>query len=383
MKRSRADHLDNNDYETKHRKLDHPEVKQESKKQFKTSVPHLTDLPTDILLQIFSRLSQRELMNSATVCKRWYMVSNHRSLWRQLTFTGYTPTTETVYLMLRKSPGLHYLKIVERDDATAIVKEICRSNKELRTLIIKRCRGEPETTFINARVICNLPKSCRELTSLTIKTTEINSIKFYNILGQMLPKLKKVNFSIPSGALGIFSRTCNKLEEVSTCDTFLWFGKIRGARYTDIEKFCTKMAETLTVLKLSAYFLGDDAMDPITACRHLRTLHIYEARNITNVGIMKVCELQNLRSFLISQACQVTTRTWIDLMSKPSLSRLENLELCVCDTLNDEALSIMKTNMQHLQKLQLAGCSNIRERDVKRIARGFRRLKRIIFIPVP
>jgi hypothetical protein len=146
-------------------------------------------------------------------------------------------------------------------------------------------------------------------------------------------------------------------------------------------ELCTKRHETLTVLKLSAHCLEDAAMDSIIKCRHLHTLHIHEATNISDVGLMKISQLHNLTSLLISYAYMITTTTWIELMSKPSLSRLRHLELSVCDTLNKEVLNVMKINCQHLEKLRLFHCRNIKKRSATTIARGFRKLEKILFAP--
>jgi len=222
MKSKRPNPSDENYYHAKSRRANDPANTPDTRTQLSLqlqtdaeastqSYVRLTDLPTEILLHVFSCISKRDLINMATVCRRCYVVSNDRSLWRELTFTGSTPTTETVRLLLRKSPDLRYLKMVDRTDATAIIEQVCRSNEKLRTLIIERCTGEPRKLSINDGVICNLPKRCRDLKNLTIKRTYINRIKFYNILSQTLPNLKKVDFSVRSGALAIFERTCKKL----------------------------------------------------------------------------------------------------------------------------------------------------------------------------
>jgi hypothetical protein len=283
--------------------------------------------------------------------------------------------------MLRKASGLHFLQIVRRTDTTAIVEEVCRSNENLRTLIIKGWKGEKRRVSIKARVICNLPRHCRELENLTIKRIDINSFKFYRILGETLPNLRKVDFSVPSGALAVFARSCDKLEEVSTSVKLFSFGKFGDANHADIQKFCVKMHETLTVLKLSVYCVGDDGVDSIVKCRHLRTLHMYEASSVSHVGLMKISRLQKLTSLAIHAPELITTNMWIELMGQPSLGRLTYLELCACDSLSKQVLAVMKINCLHLEKMRLFYCRNITKRSVTNIARGFRRLKKVLFTP--
>jgi len=180
-----------NDYETiLVRRTQFLQFQADAEASTQYSAPRLTDLPTDMLLHIFSWLPKRDVMSVASVCK-CYEVSNDSSLWRALTFTGSTSSTQKVQLLLRKSPGLRYLEVAGRTDATAVIKQVCRSNGKLRTLVVKRCFGEPQEMSVKDAVICNLPKRCKELESLTIEDTYIKSTEFCNSLGQTLPNFKK------------------------------------------------------------------------------------------------------------------------------------------------------------------------------------------------
>jgi len=126
------------------------------------------------------------------------------------------------------------------------------------------------------------------------------------------------------------------------------------------------------------YDHGDDAMDAIVKCRHLRTLHINYACNISDVGLMKISNLQNLTSLEIINAVEVTEDAWFELMTKPSLSRLKNLAIFDCDSVTEELLNVMKINCQHLETLAIDDC-NVMEWDMANIKRGFARLKKITF----
>jgi hypothetical protein len=185
---------------------------------------------------------------------------------------------------------------------------------------------------------------------------------------------------MPSGVFSVLGRNCDKLEKVSAYDGWYGADKFPVAKHADIDAFCTKMCDTLTVLKLDARCLGDDAMDSIAKCRLLHTLHIHNAWNISDVGLMKISELHNLTSLRIGHTELITTVAWIELMGKPLFSCLRRLELWGCHTLNEEVLSVMEINCQSLEELTLGYCK-ITDRDEARIAQGFRTLKKIIFTP--
>jgi hypothetical protein len=346
-----------------------------------SSAPRLTDLPTEVLLHILSWLPKRDLLILAFVCRRCYEVSNNSSLWRALTFIGPTPTTGTVRLLLRKSTGLRYLKVTGRTDATAIIKEVCRSNKKLRTLIVKRCFGGPEEICVEDRVICNLPNCCRELENITLEETYIDSIDFFDILGRTLPNLKKIHLSERSEALAVFVRNFDKLEEVSVYRSWYRVDKFDVAQHADIDAFSAKMCNTLTVLKLDALCCGDNAVNFIVRCRHLHTLHIHEAQNISDVGLIKLRQLENLTSLGLGDTKLITAVTWIELMLMPPFTRLKRLEFVGHHAITKLVLYMMQMNCQLLEELTLDYCMNIEKKEAVKIAQGFKSLKKIKFIP--
>jgi len=100
---------------------------------------------------------------------------------------------------------------------------------------------------------------------------------------------------VHSGALAVLTRNRNKLE-VSAYDGWYGADTIHVAKHADLDMFYIKMCDTLTILKLDAHCHGDDAMDFIVKCHLLHMLHIHNAWNISNVGLMKLSEPQNLMS---------------------------------------------------------------------------------------
>jgi hypothetical protein len=72
---------------------------------------HIMDLPPEVMLEIFSRLSVRELDQCVTlVCKKWSILARHPSLRKELSF-GKDISTSNVHKILRSSPLLHRLSL--------------------------------------------------------------------------------------------------------------------------------------------------------------------------------------------------------------------------------------------------------------------------------
>jgi hypothetical protein len=118
-----------------------------------------------------------------------------------------------------------------------------------------------------------------------------------------------------------------------------------------------KTYEILSVLKLSIYYVGNNEMDCIIVCCHLHTL------NISDVGVMKVSQIQNLMSHAVTNAHLITAPTWIELMGRLLLSHLRNLEIWLCIILNKCLLRIMKINFLYLEELEFCQSEHQEQRQ--------------------
>jgi hypothetical protein len=122
-----------------------------TERELVSSQANITDLPPELMLEIFSRLSVRDLCQCvAPVCKEWRILARHPSLRKELSF-GKDVSTSDVLRMLYVSPLLRKLSLTDRNDTDAILQQVCESNRNLETLEMTRCRRFSEYSSIEWR----------------------------------------------------------------------------------------------------------------------------------------------------------------------------------------------------------------------------------------
>jgi hypothetical protein len=195
--------------------------------------------------------------------------------------------------------------------------------------------------------------------------------EFCDILSRNLHNLKKIHLSARSEALAVFLSNCDKLEDVSL---------YRGCAYVYLDKpavvaSCAKMCDTLTVLKLDALWRGDNEIDFIVRCRHLHTLYIHGASNISDVGLTKLRQLENLTSLGLGHTEHITSVKWMELMDKPPFTRLRSLKIWLFNEVNRAILYIMQMRCKQLKELTLHCYTETERREKAKIAEGIESLK--------
>ncbi|XP_026275931.1 uncharacterized protein LOC113204821 [Frankliniella occidentalis] len=83
--------------------------------------PNMNSLSDDILLEIFSKLGVNSLINLAPVCKRWYELSKHKSLWLR---EDVVCDPYRVHQFLRHVRAAKYLRTVDVSDMHAAHGEV-------------------------------------------------------------------------------------------------------------------------------------------------------------------------------------------------------------------------------------------------------------------
>jgi hypothetical protein len=172
----------------------------------------ITDLPSELMLEIFSGLSVRDLCQCvAPVCKEWSILARHPSLWKELSF-GKGISKSNVLKILRESPLLRKLSLKGRRDTDAILRRVCRSNRHIETLKILGCRGSVRRREVNGIILTGILKGCPKLCHLLLKGTLVKSVEFYRTLARLGDHTKsfKILGATKAGML-CFLRTRAKL----------------------------------------------------------------------------------------------------------------------------------------------------------------------------
>uniref|UniRef100_W5K8M9 F-box and leucine rich repeat protein 12 n=1 Tax=Astyanax mexicanus TaxID=7994 RepID=W5K8M9_ASTMX len=126
--------------------------------------------PENILIEILSYLSIRELLRSARVCKRWRQLVKDQRLWRNM-------TSRVLWVLLRQylGRGLRYLR--------------------LRGLLLSARAG----AFLSEPWLQTLSSKCPRLCRLTLLHTDLRGLRSCSLLPHTLQVLELRSCEVPPG----------------------------------------------------------------------------------------------------------------------------------------------------------------------------------------
>ncbi|PNF27355.1 hypothetical protein B7P43_G02429 [Cryptotermes secundus] len=154
-------------------------------RKLRSTRTHIMDLPPELQLEIFSRLSVRDLCQRvAPVCKKWSILARHPSLRKELSF-GKDISKSSALKLLHESPRLRRLSLRGRSDTDAILRRVRRSNRHIETLKMVRCRGAVRRREVNGDILVRILKECKKLCCLNIQGTLVKSFEFYTVLASL------------------------------------------------------------------------------------------------------------------------------------------------------------------------------------------------------
>lgn len=145
------------------------------------SFDHMSTLPNEMLLHIFSYLDVKDLyFNVRGVCQRWSQLAMLPSSWKSITVDNDVPT-EVLLNWIRSSPvSCKHLKISNRVDIDIILEAVSKHARQLETLTIEN--GEIEQVAIRSVTLCNLITRCEKLEKIIFEKVKIRSCKFFKLL---------------------------------------------------------------------------------------------------------------------------------------------------------------------------------------------------------
>jgi hypothetical protein len=156
-----------------------------TERELLSSQANIMDLPPEVMLEIFSQLSVKELDQCvAPVCKRWSILATHPSLHKELSF-GKDISTSDARKLLRSAPLLRRLSLNGRHDTDTILRRVCKSNRHIETLEMEGCRGSPRRLEVSGRIVSRILDCCPKLCTLDLAGTEIKSYQFSELFAHL------------------------------------------------------------------------------------------------------------------------------------------------------------------------------------------------------
>ncbi|PNF20017.1 hypothetical protein B7P43_G06630 [Cryptotermes secundus] len=144
-------------------------------RKLRSTRTNIVDLPPELQLEIFSRLSMRDLYQRvAPVCKKWRILARHPSLRKEL-LLGKDISKSSALQLLQESPQLGRLSLRGRSDTDAILRRVRRSNRHIETLEIVECRGSMGRCHINGEILKRIVEVCPKLCRLYLRAMLVKS----------------------------------------------------------------------------------------------------------------------------------------------------------------------------------------------------------------
>ena len=183
----------------------------------KTQTFELGDLPDEVILNILSYLSMKELMNCGQVSKRIRAISHDEALWRKVNLQGLKVSTDFLEMILKN--GCKHLSLKQ----TQLVGNLCLSNKsQLKYLDLDNCKADRQSnagSYFGYELFEKLLASCYSLEALSLAQKPLTSEIVKNLCYQNGKTLQILNLTNSDryhseDSIKLIVRNCTELREV-------------------------------------------------------------------------------------------------------------------------------------------------------------------------
>ena len=150
-------------------------------------------LPDEVILNILSYLSMKELMNCGQVSKRIRAISHDEALWRKVNLQGLKVSTDFLEMILNN--GCKHLSLKQ----TKLVGNLCLSNKsQLKYLDLDNCKADRQSnagSYFGYELFEKLLASCYSLEALSLAQKPLTSEIVKNLCYQNGKTLRILNLT--------------------------------------------------------------------------------------------------------------------------------------------------------------------------------------------
>jgi len=304
---------------------------------------HITDLPDELLLVIFSNLSIEDLAISVQhVNKHWKDVTQDDSLWRNQVFSPeYKMTDKEIARHLVNMPALKAFCPARGTNTKNIIPTMCKYCRDIR-----RIEFTWSHKLSNFR-LQNIIKKYPHLEILHIPLPKEPDQLHYAILVGQLRNLTTLNFTdkyVEEVADGILEATAEGCPALLHLD--LGYTKFQDR---DVQYLLKKRGKQLLSFSVRHYISSISHRLLTDCCGNLQKLW-YENYNpdFPSMYTQFLSKLSNLRSLKL---CYFDIP---NMFKNQALSKLINLDLCEC-SVDDAVVTGIFTNCPHLKSLILGG----------------------------
>lgn len=355
---------------------------------------YINDLPQEIILEIFSYLSQQDLFRfHNTVCILWTQIGLSPEFWRTVDF-------ETVYNDHSRQCFDHFYKIRN------LIHTLITNDKPLNTFFNIPVYKESDALFFNVRALNVSSIRTKELTNkIVYNFPRLEDIKISEGIQtdiqyccQVFSKLQLVSFDIIYYNFGTHDKKWDLINFVVNqhrlrklvlrASPFLMnatvteiLNKSRTLKSLHLSDDCVSSSAfngvtnypELDELTIKSEHFTDEGLDCVTKhCKHLKVINIQRCNIITDAGISYVATNCPLLQKLSMGKMFPKQHTGISSHGLVRLSqgcpRLTYLSATGCTKIYDDGVMSVAISCRILTVIILKGCSEITDVSVNAIA---------------
>lgn len=310
----------------------------------------INDLPDEILVEIFSYLSFKDLILSAQlVNRRWAEVSRDVELWRDITYTP-DPRTEhsDIVNILEKAPMLRSFVSETEANIYEIVDALCVHCKDIRKLEFWN------STMLSSPLLKKLLEHFPNIESLCLGLNKSNGEQCMKLLGQC-DSLKR---------LAIYG--CEHRQEMNILKPIA--DGCTGLEYLNLVHFYHSdpdLAYLLRIKKhqLQALLLNCNNLSVNTICSlrdctklEILTLHARRTHCMSEDELKAIGSLSNLKALCLLGLGSTSSVKMESFFRKGKFSRLQELDLSYYGYLNEAVAKSIHKCCPSLKRLILRCC---------------------------
>lgn len=283
---------------------------------------HINQLPSSILLKVFSHLSVKErCLGASLVCKYWRDLCLDFQFWKQIDLSGLQQVKDDLLVKIAS----------RRQNVTEINISDCRNVQDHGVCTLaSHCTGLVKYTAYRCKQLsdvslCTVAVHCPLLQKVHVGNQDKLTDQALKLLGEHCKDLRDVHFgqcyNISDDGLVVLAQGCSKLQRIY-------------------------MQENKLVTDQSVQAFAEN-------CPELRFVG-FMGCSVTSQGVIHLTRLQDLNSLDLRHISELNNETVMEVVRK--CRNLTSLNLCLNWTINDRCVEIIAKEGRSLKELYLVSC---------------------------
>jgi len=313
------------------------------------------DLPEELILNIFSFLTLKELCKHvALVCKLWLYYSRCPLLWQRLSLletSRITSLEELSEFIQSHCPLLKHLYLQPRTELTLHGCNIlAQSTPHLQSLSLSFCDQ------ITKETLNQFVTNCPALRDINLEGCDVTDRCLEGL--EKLP-LKKLNAShcshLTDFGLMFLSTQCHQLCSLN-------FDGVQWITHEAISVLVENCQGRLKHLWLDGENMADFTVRLIAKCQHLKSFGLSFCDSLTDQSLMYIQTLSNLVTLRLKKGTEFSAQALKELFEHlhphwtGSATGLLHVNVAECTNLNDAAVQALAESCRYLESIDISWC---------------------------